>query len=65
MTRPRRAVGRRSPSRSTSGARKAKSRTARRVHWGATMTGTRPSLSTQLEGALERPLEAPSYSTAC
>jgi hypothetical protein len=30
-----------------------------------TTTGTRPSLSTQLEGALERPLEAPAYSTTC
>jgi hypothetical protein len=27
--------------------------------------GTRPSLSTELEGALERPLEAPACSTTC
>jgi hypothetical protein len=26
-------------------------------------TETRPSLSTQLEGALEQPLKAPAYST--
>jgi hypothetical protein len=32
---------------------------------GTTTTGTRPSLSTQLEGALERPLEAPACSTIC
>jgi hypothetical protein len=29
------------------------------------MMGTRPSLLTQLEGVLERPLEAPAYLTAC
>jgi hypothetical protein len=62
---PRRAAGPRSPSRSTSGARKERSRTARHVRRGATTTGTRPSLSTQLEGALERPLEAPACSTTC
>jgi hypothetical protein len=32
---------------------------------GAMTTGTRPSPSTQLEGSLERPLEAPTYSTTC
>jgi hypothetical protein len=32
---------------------------------GATTMGTRPSLSTQLEGGLERPLEAPACSTTC
>jgi hypothetical protein len=32
---------------------------------GATTMGTRPSLSTQFEGALKRPLEAPAYSTIC
>jgi hypothetical protein len=32
---------------------------------GATTTGTRPSLLTHLEGVLERPLEAPAYSTTC
>jgi hypothetical protein len=48
-------------SRSTSGARKARSRAARRTRRGATTTGTRPSLLTQLEGALE----APAYATTC
>jgi hypothetical protein len=32
---------------------------------GATTTGTGPSLSTQLEGALERPLKAPACLTTC
>jgi hypothetical protein len=32
---------------------------------GTTTTGTRPSPSTQLEGALERPLEAPACSMTC
>jgi hypothetical protein len=31
----------------------------------ATMTGTRPSWSTQLERALEQFLEAPAYLTIC
>jgi hypothetical protein len=53
------------PSRSTSGARKARSRTTRHVRRGAMTMGTRPSLLTQLEGVLERPLEAPAYSTTC
>jgi hypothetical protein len=62
-TRPRRAASPRSPSRSTSGTRKARSRIARRACRGAMTTRTRPSLSTQLEGAPERPLEAPACST--
>jgi hypothetical protein len=64
-TRPRRAASPRSPSRSTSGAKKARSRAVRRARRGATTTGTRPSLLTQLEGVHERPLEAPAYSTTC
>jgi hypothetical protein len=52
-------------SRSTSGARKARSRATRRARRGATTTATRPSLLTRLEGALEQPLEAPVYSTTC
>jgi hypothetical protein len=32
---------------------------------GQTTTRTRPSLLTRLERALERPLEAPAYSTTC
>jgi hypothetical protein len=62
---PRRAASPRSRSKSTSGAIKTRSRVARRARRGATTTGTRPSLPTQLEGALERPLEAPAYSTTC
>jgi hypothetical protein len=65
MTRPRRAASPKSPRRSTSGAKRARSRAARRAHRGATTTGTRPLLLTQLEGVLERPLEAPAYSTTC
>jgi hypothetical protein len=57
--------GCKSLSRSTSGARKARNRVVRRTRRGATTTGTRPSLSTQLEGALERPLEDPSCLTTC
>jgi hypothetical protein len=57
--------GSKDPSRSTSGARKARSCTARRARRGVMTTGTRPSLSTQLEGALEQPLVAPACSTTC
>jgi hypothetical protein len=53
------------PSRSTSGARKGRSRAARRVSRGATTMETKPLLSTQLDGVLERPLEALGYSTTC
>jgi hypothetical protein len=42
-----------------------RSRATRRVRRGTTTTGTRPSLLTQLEGVLERPHEAPTYSTTC
>jgi hypothetical protein len=37
----------------------------RRARRGATTMGMRPSLLTQLEGVLERPLKAPAYSTTC
>jgi hypothetical protein len=37
----------------------------RRTSRGATMTGTKPFLLTQLDGVLERPLEAPTCSTTC
>jgi hypothetical protein len=37
----------------------------KKLRRGATSSGMRPSLSTQLEGALERPLEAPTCSTTC
>jgi hypothetical protein len=45
--------------------KKGKNRATRRVRRGATTTGMRPSLLTQLEGALERSLEAPAFSTTC
>jgi hypothetical protein len=64
-TRPRRAASPRSPSRGTSGTRRARSRAARCARRDATTTGKRPSQLTQLEGVLERPLEAPAYSTTC
>jgi hypothetical protein len=53
------------PSRSTSGARKERSRAARRASRGATTTEMKPLLLTQLDGALERPLEALGYLTIC
>jgi hypothetical protein len=55
----------RSPSKSTSEARWVRNHVARRARRDATMSGTRPSLSTWLERALEWPLEAPVYSTTC
>jgi hypothetical protein len=54
-----------SPNRSTSKATRARSRAARRACRGVTTMGTRPSLLTQLKGALERPLEAPVSSMTC
>jgi hypothetical protein len=65
MTRPRRAASPGSPSRSTSRAKKAISRATKRACRDATTTGTRPSQLTQLEGVLERLLEAPTYSMTC
>jgi hypothetical protein len=62
---PRRAASPRTPTRSTSGARKARSRAARRASRGATTTGTKPLLLIQLEGVLEQPLKAPTCSTTC
>jgi hypothetical protein len=55
----------RAPSRSTSGARKGRSRAARRASRSVTTTATRPLLLTQLDGALERPLEALGCSMTC
>jgi hypothetical protein len=46
-------------------ARRAKSPAARNTRRGATTTKTRPSQSTWPARALERPLEAPAYSTTC
>jgi hypothetical protein len=45
--------------------KKGKSRVARRASRGATTTATKPLLLTQLNGVLERPLEALGYSTTC
>jgi hypothetical protein len=64
-TRPQRAASPRSPSRNTNGARRARSRAMRCTRRDATTTGMRPSQLTQLERALERPLEAPAYLTTC
>jgi hypothetical protein len=65
-TRPRRVASPRSPSRSTSGARKERSRATRRASSGATTkAGTKPLLLTQLDGVLEWPLEAPACLTTC
>jgi hypothetical protein len=62
---PGRAASLRSPSRSISGARRERSRAARRASRGATTTATKLLLLTQLDGALDRPLEALGYSTTC
>jgi hypothetical protein len=45
------------------GKKKARSRAMRRARRDATTMGSRPSLLTQLEGVLERPLGVPVYST--
>jgi hypothetical protein len=64
-TRPRRAASPRSPSRSISGARRERSRAARRASRGATTTTTKLLLLTQLDRALDRPLEALGFSMTC
>jgi hypothetical protein len=64
-TRPRRAASPRSPTATTSGARRGRSRAARRASRGATVAMPRPSLSTRLDWALDRPLEARGCSTIC
>jgi hypothetical protein len=46
-------------------ARKGRSRVGRRASRGATTMETKPLLLTQLDGALDRPLEALGYSTTC
>jgi hypothetical protein len=53
------------PSRSTSGARKERSRATRHASRGVTTTGTKPLLLTQLDGVLKRPLEALGCLTTC
>jgi hypothetical protein len=55
----------RTSSRSTSGARKGRSHTARRASRGVMTTATKPLLLTQLDGTLELPLEALGYSMTC
>jgi hypothetical protein len=62
---PRRAASPRSPSKSTSGARRARSPAEKPVRRDAATTGTRPSQLTRPERALEWPLEAPVCSMTC
>jgi hypothetical protein len=64
-TRPQRAASPRSPTRRASGARRERSRAARHASRGTTTTAMRLLLLTQLDGALDRPLEALGYSTTC
>jgi hypothetical protein len=64
-TRPRRAATLENPTRRTSGARKGRSRAARRASRDATATTPRPLLLTRLDGALDRPLEVRWCSTTC
>jgi hypothetical protein len=62
---PRRATSPRSLTRRKSGARRERSRAARRANRGTTTTVTKLLLLTQLDGALDRPLEALGFSTTC
>jgi hypothetical protein len=64
-TRPQRAASPGSPTGRTSGARKGRSRAARRASRDATATTPRPLLLTRLDGALNRPLEVRGCSTTC
>jgi hypothetical protein len=64
-TRPRRAASPGSPTGRTSGARKGRSRAARRAGRDATATTPRPLLLTRLDGALDRPLEDRGCSMTC
>jgi hypothetical protein len=65
MTRPRRAASPGSPTGRTSGARKGRSRAARRASRDATAMTPRPLLLTRLDGALDQPLEVRGCSTTC
>jgi hypothetical protein len=65
MPRPQRAASPRSSARRTSGARRERSRAARRASRGATTMTTKLLLLTQLDGALNRSLEARECSTTC
>jgi hypothetical protein len=62
---PRRAACPGSPTARTSGARRERSRVARRASRGATAMMLRLLLSTRLDGALNRPLEARGCLTTC
>jgi hypothetical protein len=64
-TRPRRAANPRTPAKRTSGARRERSRAARRVSWRTTTMMAKLLLLTRLDGALDRPLEAREFSTTC
>jgi hypothetical protein len=64
-TRPRRAANLRSPTGRTSGARRGRSRAARRASRDATPTMARPWLLTRLDGAPDRPLEVRGFSMTC
>jgi hypothetical protein len=65
MTRLRRAASPRSSTGRTSGAKRGRSRAARRASRDATPTMVRPLLLTRLDGALDRPLEVRGFSTTC
>jgi hypothetical protein len=64
-TRPRRAASPRSPIRRANGARRERSRAARRASRGTTTVVTKPLLLTRLDGALDWTLEARGFSTTC
>jgi hypothetical protein len=53
------------PHQKTSGARRGRSRAARRASRDTTATTPRPLLLTRLDGVLDRPLEARGSSTTC
>jgi hypothetical protein len=62
---PRRAASPRSSDKRTSGARRERSRAARRASRGTTTTTAELLLLTRLDGALDQPLEARGFSTTC
>jgi hypothetical protein len=64
-TRPRRAASPRSPIRRANGARRERSRAARRASRGMTTMTAKLLLLTQLNGALNRTLEAVGFLTTC
>jgi hypothetical protein len=62
---PAKAASPESPTGRTSGAKRGRSRAARRASRDATPTMARPLLLTQLDGALDRPLEVQGCSMTC